>query len=278
VVEWQRPAAPNSNIDHVIILRQSNLIAGQYDSIGEAGNLVTDTAFADMTSQPWIQPYFYKIQARANCPSGGNYLTGPSSYHKTIHLQISKAPTGNVFNLLWTGYEGYNVTSYKIYRGLSPSSTAFLTSVAGNITAYTDVPPTSSVYFYRIEAETQDAYFAWGRINAMPRTSKSNIRPNTQSLIDSTSIFNVTTTVEIPFQTTQFRVYPNPHSQSFFLEGGLPGKEYKAILRDVMGRELGSWSIPGNSPIEIRTQAPKGMYWMEIKGEGYSSGKRLLRE
>ncbi len=277
-VEWYRNDPPNANIQRVIILRQSN-IANQFDSIGTVGNGLNDTAFVDMSSQPWAQPYFYKIQARAICPSGGTYLTAPSPLHKTIHLQISKAPTGNIYNLLWTAYEGFTVSSYKIYRGLSASTATFLlTTVAGNITAYTDAPPTNDVYFYRVEAVTTDLYFPWGRINATPpRVSKSNIKSITQRTQDSQSIYqDVFPAMENPVDN--FAVYPNPYNQTFFIKGGKAGQKYQAFLRDILGREISNWSFAGSQNLELQNQVPKGMYWLEIQGEGYKGGVRLVKE
>jgi len=49
-------------------------------------------------------------------------------------------------------------------------------------------------------------------------------------------------------------------------------------LRDLLGRTLGSWQFNRNTPFELQTDASKGMYWIEISGEGNKGGVRILKE
>lgn len=266
-VEWKRNDPLSSLVQHVVILRQSDTQAGQYDSVGVASN--TDTAWVDLTADPVMRPYFYKLQARAVCSPGVTYLSAPSSHHKTIHLQISQPPMGNLYNLLWTGYEGFAVSSYKIYRGLDFINTSLLTTVAGNITSYTDAPPTTDTYFYRVEAETNDAYFPWGRIAAFAvRTTKSNTRPSTQSIIggDSTSIYDVTDVAERIVTRGSFTLYPSPSPSGMcMLKSGNAISE--VTILDALGRNIPISILKESETLwSIRMERPAtGLYLVKVK-------------
>jgi hypothetical protein len=236
----------------------------------------------DNIANPRTGPWFYKIAARATCPSGGgSYITPLSPFHKTIHLLIFGSPGSSAYNLIWNSYLGFPVTTYRIFRGATPNSQTFLTSVAGNINSFTDFPG-AGLFWYSIEAVTNEGYVPWGRISAIPRSVKSNDRPTTQGIPydDSTGISEIVSTkvVSRQYPETSFTVFPNPHQQNFWISGGKEGLEYKARMRDMLGREMGVWKFIGNLKNECNIQVAKGIYWLEIEGQDFKGGVKVLKE
>jgi hypothetical protein len=73
----------------------------------------------------------------------------PSPHHKTMHLTINAGNQGES-NLIWSHYEGFPFTSYKIYRGTHPDTMALIDSIQSNLNSYTDINPPSGNIFYQV--------------------------------------------------------------------------------------------------------------------------------
>ena len=278
MVSWYRNTPLDTDIQHVIILRQSDSQAGVYDSVGIAQNI--DSLWVDPVADPRNKPYFYKIQARAICPGNGTFLSIPSEYHKITHLQISKAPAGNIYNLLWSPYEGFPVSNYEIFRGLSESSAnQLIGTVAGNINSFTDLAPSDSTYFYRIEVNTGSSYFPWGRIAARPRKSKSNTRPTIQSIPggDSTSVFDIVNSA-IPYvdDSGQLLLYPSPSFDGSFIVS-FENIILNLQLYNSLGQEVSAVTNRINSQsmkVELAPAQSPGLYFVRIH---HSHGFKMVR-
>lgn len=75
-----------------------------------------------------------------------------------------------------------------------------------------------------------------------------------------------------------FKIYPNPHSGSFWLE--MKSLEAEAMtIRNAFGqvvfRELGSWSSGSRTQIEV-SDLPSGIYYLELEGEGGKWTRRMV--
>ncbi|MBW8049895.1 MAG: T9SS type A sorting domain-containing protein [Cytophagales bacterium] len=104
----------------------------QYDSIGNIP-YSANSVFTDNNSTPDNQSERYKI---ALVDSFNNTLP-LSNFHETIHL--TGTMNGTTANLTWTPYQGFTVTSYRIWRGASSQIMTLVGSVLSNITSYTDL-------------------------------------------------------------------------------------------------------------------------------------------
>jgi len=148
-----------------VILRQAS--ANQYlplDTI-DANTL----EYLDSTSNPAVQAERYKVSAIDAC--GNN--TDTSAYHKTVHLTMSLGVNGEV-NLIWNSYEGYQVSSYLIYRGNSSSNMNMIGTTAGNNSSYTDLTPPTGFLQYQIRAFAQNCASIPNAFT-LPDTLESNI-------------------------------------------------------------------------------------------------------
>ncbi len=103
-------------------------------------------AYEDTTADPTIRAYRYKITAVDSC--GGE--TPMSAMHKSVHLTINRG-IGNSWNLIWSGYEGFEFASYNLYRGTANNNLQLIQTMPSNLNSYTDYPATDDALFYQIE-------------------------------------------------------------------------------------------------------------------------------
>ena len=125
-------------------------------------------AYVDTTADPSVRAYRYKITAADTC--GGE--TPMSAFHKTVHLTINQG-LGNSYNLIWTPYEGFEFSSYKLYRGTANNNLQLIQTMPSTLTSYTDNNPAGDALFYQIEVvmtescvqQTRDITYTGARSN-----------------------------------------------------------------------------------------------------------------
>jgi hypothetical protein len=113
--------------------------------------------------------------------------------HKTIHLTIN-AGIGQSYNLIWSHYEGFNFSTYSIYRGSSAGNLTLLTSIANTLNSYTDLNAPTGQVFYQIVAENPNG------CNPTKNLGFSSSRSN----------FADTETMAVNEIENTFAIYPNP--------------------------------------------------------------------
>lgn len=164
ILAWENPG--EIAIQDFLIFRESLIQTDFYDLIGSVAS-TEESVYTDLSSNPLVQSNKYKIAARDNC----GFITGQSIPHKTMHLSISKGQ-GNSWNLIWEPYDGFAVSSYKIYRGNSPENLALIGSTAGSANSYTDFNATEGDIYYQIEV------LAPFSCNSLKSTVFSSVRSN----------------------------------------------------------------------------------------------------
>jgi hypothetical protein len=141
-VVWEKPVS--TAIDSFYVYKEINQ-ANVYQKVG--GTSFADSAiFDDVSSNPAVQAYRYKLSAIDSCGVESDL----GDFHKTIHLTINQG-IGSSWNLIWSGYEGFNFPSYNIYRGSNSSNMVLLTTIASNLTSYTDLTAPGGQLYYQIE-------------------------------------------------------------------------------------------------------------------------------
>ena len=143
LVVWEELSDPD--VASYQIYRENNQ-ANVFESLAvvPAGG---SNAYEDVTADPSVRAWRYKITASDSC--GGE--TPMSAYHKTVHLTINQG-IGNSWNLIWTPYEGFEYSSYNIYRGTANNNLQLIQTMPATLTSFTDNNPGSDVLFYQIEA------------------------------------------------------------------------------------------------------------------------------
>ena len=110
-------------------------------SVGRNKKSITDS-----TVNPSERAYRYMVCAVDEC--GG--MSPMSEPHKSVHLTINQG-VDNSWNLIWSHYEGFELSSYKIYRGRTTNDMVVLDTVPSNLNSYTDYSnPYNEGFFYKV--------------------------------------------------------------------------------------------------------------------------------
>ena len=170
-----------------------------------------------MTANPIQQAHRYQITYTDTC--GNESPTG--SPHKTMHLTINQG-VGTTWNLIWTPYSGIGFPSYNIYRGTNASNMTLLTTVASNITSYTDANAPGGFVYYQIEIVSPT--------NCNPtksnyNNSRSNISTNDPSYLGVNE--NIMSAISI---------YPNPANSQISI--AYEGQIQKVEIMDAKGAKV----------------------------------------
>jgi hypothetical protein len=171
-----------------------------------------DGIFTDVNSNSAVQASRYKLAIIDTC----SVESSRSPLHKTIHL-TSNVGLNNTVNLIWTAYEGFGFASYNIYRGTDINNMTLLTTIASNLTSYTDVSPIGGNAFYVIEVEGISCDPARSAVS-----SRSNMIQHTASGVEERA-------------SQMLRVYPNPATDQITIQcaSSLIGQEY--VIYNVVG-------------------------------------------
>jgi len=258
VIVWEQTSG--TAVDSFYIYRETN-VTNVYALIGSQPQNAFST-FTDVNSNPQQQAYKYELGAMDSC----GRVTPLSLAHKTIHLTISVG-SGNTWNLNWNYYEGFNVASYNIYRGLSPSSMIMLTSVSGSMNSYTDLTPPPGTVYYQIEVVNP--------AGCNPSTKTASIFDSAKSNIASSS----TPTVIRDLKTfgKLSNLYPNPTTGKFTISS--PNTLISLEIYNVLGEKVyarNNFQQQPSKEIDLSNQ-PKGIYIAKIiDGKGIHTGKIVV--
>lgn len=240
-VVWEKPLV--SNLDYFNIYKETNQ-SGIYSLIGT--RIYSDSSyFIDLNSNPTVQAYRYKIGSVDTCGLESTL----SSEHKTIHLTINQG-IGQSYNLIWSHYEGFNFSSYSIYRGNNPNNLSLLTTIANNLNSYTDLNAPSGQVYYQIVAENPSG------CNPSKVLGYSSSRSN----------FADSETLGLEENEIQVLPYPNPVDEilSIKLDKIFIGSTLSIF--DKVGRKILSQKID-NAKLSIDlSMVSSGVYSLHIEG------------
>jgi hypothetical protein len=253
IVYWEKPVSVS--IDSFFIYKETNM-SNVYKKIGAIG--YNDNSFyIDTSSFPLIQSNKYKISFKDSC----NLESDLSIAHKTIHLTISQG-LNNSWNLIWEPYEGFEVSTYYIYRGTNSKNFQLIGSTAGSSTQYTDFTAPVGYVFYQIEVVSptvcniSDLKSTQVSIN----TSRSNIATNSPTGFEDNA-----------FQSSLLCIYPNPSSSSTVISYQLPViSDVELSIYDLLGKKVVTLVIerqqPGTYEIEWNAENMKpGIYYCKLQ-------------
>ncbi len=184
MIVWEQTLL--SNVDSVYIYKET-LVTDVYEKIGAVAN-VTTNYFTDTASDPDIQSNKYKISYSGNCDLESDL----SGAHKTLHLTINQGQN-NIWNLIWESYEGFDVSTYRIYRGTTKTDLELIGTSSASNTQYSDLTAPEGTVYYQLEvvapndcSQLKSTSYSVSRSNIVGYEAKSGI---TSSIINDLTFY-----------------------------------------------------------------------------------------
>jgi hypothetical protein len=231
-------------------------ITNQYISIAE---LHPDSVFIfnDTNSYPLVQSNKYILEKLDNC----GILSNWSEPHKTMHLTINKG-LGSSWNLIWNKYEGFEVSTYNMYRGSSLQNLFQIGTSSGSNNSYTDLDAPAGDVFYQVEFVSPNACTPQKTYNV----SRSNIISNKDVAIQN---------LKPKFSVN---VYPNPTQDKLFVNMESVYSLCTIQVLNLFGETLFTQTSK-ESMIEIPfTEFGSGLYFLVIHSENGDFYKLIVKE
>jgi hypothetical protein len=259
ILYWVTPAS--SGIDSVIVYRETD-ITNDYEKIGSLG-IENPGSFIDIGSFPLVQSNKYVIAVLDPCGNTSAY----SMPHKTIHLSINQGQNDN-WNLIWEPYIGFDVSTYRIYRGTTEGEMALIGTTSGSSTQYTDFSAPSGNVLYQIEVINPNTCNILGlkSTQVVLNKSRSNIASNWPTIIQNPKLNNSYSIYPNPFRTVLHIETAGINQHGIIELTGLDGKIIKKIQFN-----SSKIDIDGNS---LKT----GIYIMKIKSGNETSTHIIIKE
>lgn len=237
---------PESNgIDSFYVYRETNM-TGSYEKIGSVP-YDSFSVFVDQTSSPATNSNQYKISLIDTCGFNSNM----SLPHQTMHLTINQG-MGSTWNLIWQPYVGFNVNTYNIYRGTTPTQMQLIGTISGANTQYTDLNPPSGYVYYQVEVVAP--YSCNPSMKNGFQSSRSNIASN------------ATISIEDFINNKSFNVYPNPSNSVINIDYTVDDQSSKSYsIFNVYGELVNNGN--GLRNIDI-SNLSNGVYFIQIDENG----------
>jgi hypothetical protein len=255
VLVWSQPG--DTAIQDYLIFRESLIQTDFYDLIGSVSSS-EETIYTDETSNALVQSNKYKIAARDNC----GFVTSQSIPHKTMHLSINKGQ-GNSWNLIWEPYDGFKVSSYKIYRGSSEDNMIQIGSTAGSANSYSDFTANVGDVYYQIEV------LAPSPCNALKSTAYTSTRSNVAS--------NIYEAISSEITKEDLRIFPVPVKDELHVNRDL-SCIFEMVVLSIDGRVELSFKQPvANESINVSSLS-RGVHLLKIADSDGISIQKFIKE
>jgi hypothetical protein len=217
------------------------------------------SVFTDSVADPSIRSWRYKIGAVDICGNESEH----SLRHKSIHLTINRGLNG-AFNLLWDQYEGFDFSTFYIYR-IVEDTEQLLDSLPGDETSYTDLNPPAGDVFYQIEVVHPEGCQATRAVNHnSSRSNRSMAAPGG----DDEEEEDISVRENIS-GINSLKVYPNPVKNNLYISARIEQNlNSQVYLMDMHGRIIFNQEIKSESGVistsfDTTTLAP-GVYFVRI--------------
>lgn len=250
----------NSPFDSIFIYKetaQSNI----YEKISSKSTEAL-SIFIDSLSNPAQNSSRYRISLLDSC----GYETLLSNYHKTIHLTINTG-IGGAWNLIWDGYQGFDYSTYHIYRGTTDNNLLKIAEQASNTFTFTDlVPPIGTVY-YQIEVENLNIC-SIGNLKSI----SENYSYTRSNIVSSSQVYFIE-----GLSTENIEIFPNPANNEIHIYSDYKSEYFNLSISTLDGKILiNKQNLKFNSEIDI-TALDSGMYLVVIVNKKNIIYKKLIK-
>jgi hypothetical protein len=248
---WEKA---ENNIDYYNIYREGST-AGEYMLIDTVSGL-NYSIFNDVVAAPKIRSWRYKISAVNQC----GIESALSPHHQTIHVVINQV-NNTQFSLSWNKYVGFEYNTQEIWRFTNALGWVNITSVANNITSYTDNVLTDTTGIdYMIEVSPQSPCTvdkAQDYNSSRSNKCSGHMLPGIGTGASNNGIAEYGKDLPIS-------IFPNPTNSKVNVVW--EGQPTSFRIVDVHGKKILSSKLPnGNSIIDL-SNLESGLYFMHVNG------------
>jgi hypothetical protein len=264
MVVWEKQNT--TDVDYYIIYRENDK-SNVYDSVG-IRPVDSLSIFIDPIADPMVRSRRYKLSVVDIC---GNE-SALSDHHKTMHLTMNLGLNGAV-NLIWDHYEGFDVSTYEVYRYNSQTGWQNIEDMPANLTSYADLTPNMDDLIYYIQTEKSIGCIATDYKAETLNTSRSN-RQNNLKITGSPVNY---------FGNLNLVIWPNPSSGIYNLSmDNINSRNIILKVFDISGKLvfINEYKNPGNKFETILdfSSFTAGIYHVYLKTENTIFHRALIKE
>jgi hypothetical protein len=269
-VVWNKPVT--TGIESYYIYRETT-VSNVFEKIGTV-SYDSLSVFVDTQSAPDVKSSKYKLSIFDR-----NGVESPlSNAHKTMHLSINKGQN-NTWNLIWEPYEGFTVSTYNIYRGVSLNSLNFLDATSGSSTQYSDVSAPNGDVYYQMEVISTTLVSPSKAPASMQKTKESENTTSSILASYSSSRSNIATNVlngikELDGESNNINIYPNPVKTEFRID--FEGGSIFEIL-NLTGQVVHTGNLKNSAVVQI-TDLSAGIYLIRFRIGNTSEYKKIIKQ
>lgn len=256
MVIWQKQNF--QPMDSILVFKETSQseVFSRIGSIPASG----DPVFVDYLSNSQQNSSRYKIAVKDSC----DFITAQSNPHRTIHLTISSG-IGGAWNLLWNNYEGFEYSTYNLYRGISDNTLQKIAELPSNLFSYSDLTPPLGTTFYQIEIVKPEPCILVSLKSSGDYTSvKSNV-------VNSSMTTDVTSSDE-----ETIKISPNP-VRDFFRIDYKSSSECILSINTIEGKELQQIHAAAGESVNM-TSYEKGIYIIKTIFDNQIITCKILKE
>lgn len=261
VIIWENPQ--EETIDSVYIYKETS-IADNFEKIGSQ-SIEELSEFVDLESINAQNSNRYAISFVDNAGSE-SVLSEP---HKTLHLTSNLGLNWSV-NLIWDKYEGFDYSTFYIYRSLnSKDDMVKIAEIAGNLFTFTDLNPPLGFLYYQVAVVKPEPCNS-----DIQKSEKSTYTSSVSNIVEQ----SISTGVDLKEIENSVNIFPNPAGDKIFISSQNELLVSSVTILDMMGRIMQiheEWN--NESGIDISDLVP-GTYLVQIGTKDKTISKIIIKQ
>jgi photosystem II stability/assembly factor-like uncharacterized protein len=256
MVLWEKPVT--TEISFFNIYRES-CQQGVYHLIHTQA-YADESLYEDDLANTDTRGWRYKISAVNSCGEESER----SDAHRAIHLMMTES--SGAYTLIWTDYEGFEVTTHDVYRYTTSIGAELLAALPAGINTYSDTPTAFDDLSYFVVADP-------GYTCTSSRANINTSRSNTKGGIAPEVVDGITDLL-----SNAVALYPNPTTNlsQLFIPTQLVGST--VTLTNAVGQVM-TTLVATNTTLELDLGTyANGLYVVKIATNSGVITKKLVKE
>jgi photosystem II stability/assembly factor-like uncharacterized protein len=217
-----------------------------------------ESLFEDFVANSENRGWRYKLSAVNTCGIESEL----SDAHRPIHLMLTE--NSGTYNLVWTDYEGFSVSTHDVYRNSDQQGVELVTSAPQGTNTTSDTPPLLTNLKYYVIA---DPGYTCASSRANINTSRSNTKGSIAAPVDGV----------LEVSDDNISVFPNPTSNILSVDfpSQLIGNTY-TVTNTVGQVILVNTIISSREEISLKDFS-NGIYYLQIASNSGLITKKMVK-